>query len=607
MALFSGLTGTNAQVAAELCRRGVPVFPCRLDKRPMTQNGFKDATTDLAQVERWWRTSPFALPGVPTGAASGFDALDLDTKHGDTVEDLIAELELDHGRLSTLRIRTPSEGVHLYFAHDDRVRTRANAWRKGIDWRGEGGYVIAPGARLTDGRGYRVEVDGEPAPWPATLVDLIARHQSATAHLSLVQGGLSELPYQKTLGEMVAGTFSEGEWHENMVRIVWKWVEFGLPLDVIEASAPLFTRQGYSNAETLRDVRKAAQGAFLKQQKDPRGAVTLPALDPQAVRALSLSELQSRDPPDWQIGGLMSVGSFACLFGDSDTYKSFIATSMGLSIAYGQPWMAKPVKQGAVVYVLGEGQAAFALRVQAWREHHGLMGEDAPFFSVLCPVALSDPKEVSVLVDAIKATGAKPDLIIIDTLARNFGGGDPDKTQDMTKFVGGCGLVQREFGASMMVIHHSGKDTSKGARNSSVLRGAVDVEMKTERAGQSVTLENTKQKDAERFEPLALEPLKQTATDPRTGEEFTSLVMTLAAGLGQIRKEESLGPEEKHILAVLADRGTLTGKEVADSVQRDAHNTRARLRKLVREGYVKTDGGSRPLYWKADQYQGDAE
>ena len=601
MALFSGLPASNAAAAAELASRGVPVFPCRANKAPLTANGFKDATTDAAQVADWWLRNPAALIGMPTGAASGVDALDLDTKHGDTVEDLLAELEADHGRLSTLRVRTPSTGAHLYFRHDGRIASGASKFRRGIDWRGEGGYVIAPGTRLPDGRSYYVDVDADIQPWPETLAALIAGSQGRHRFES-IRGGLADLPYQASTAELVEGTFTSGQWHEAMIRIVWNFVARGYSLDEISGMAPLFQRAGWSYAETLREVRKAAQGAFGKQQRDPRGAAQ--AIDPQSIKALSLSELQSRDPPDWQIGGTLSVGSFACLFGDSDTFKSFIAVSMGLSVAYGLPWMGKPVKQGPVVYVLGEGQAAFALRVQAWREYYGLADQDAPFYSILCPVAFSDPAEVGVLVQAIKATGASPGLIIVDTLARNFGLGDPDKTQDMTKFVGGCGVVQREFSSSLMVIHHSGKDTTKGARNSSVLRGAVDVEMKTERVGQAVTLENTKQKDAERFEAVPLEPIKHTGMDARTGEEFTSLVVTLASGLGlQSKRPTKFGPEETHIIEVLKHSGSLTGGEVAERVQKDADNTRARLRKLVASGLVKTDGGRRPVYWWHEQYE----
>jgi|SRR5690606_19100403 len=73
----------SAAVAArELAVAGVPVFPAIPGgKRPLTEHGFHDATTDVARVESWWRDSPAANIGVATGAASGVVVVDVDV-HG---------------------------------------------------------------------------------------------------------------------------------------------------------------------------------------------------------------------------------------------------------------------------------------------------------------------------------------------------------------------------------------------------------------------------------------------------------------------------------------------------------------------------------------------
>ena len=62
----------------------LPVFPCQpKGKKPLTANGFKDATTDLQQIRIWWSKTPQANIGIPTGRRSGFDALDIDYRHGE--------------------------------------------------------------------------------------------------------------------------------------------------------------------------------------------------------------------------------------------------------------------------------------------------------------------------------------------------------------------------------------------------------------------------------------------------------------------------------------------------------------------------------------------
>src|SRR5690242_6844715 len=74
--------------------RGWPIFPCRADdKHPLTEHGFKDATTDPAIVVRWFQQRPGALIGVPTGTPSGTVVLDVDIKRPneyglDTLADL---------------------------------------------------------------------------------------------------------------------------------------------------------------------------------------------------------------------------------------------------------------------------------------------------------------------------------------------------------------------------------------------------------------------------------------------------------------------------------------------------------------------------------------
>lgn len=87
-----------AQAASWYARNGIPVFPLNgiaagicscgtnacgnAGKHPRTAHGFKDATTDQNQIDRWWRQWPGANIGVPTGAATGYLVLDVDPRNG---------------------------------------------------------------------------------------------------------------------------------------------------------------------------------------------------------------------------------------------------------------------------------------------------------------------------------------------------------------------------------------------------------------------------------------------------------------------------------------------------------------------------------------------
>jgi hypothetical protein len=136
--------------ALELATRGIPVFPCR-GKRPLTDRGFKDATTN-ADLIRWsWKRWPTANIGVPTGDAT-FHCLDIDEPGGgDTVRALVGE----RGRPRRgPTVHTPSDGWHVYFAAPARKVGNRARFAPGLDWRGNGGYVIVPPSVGPNGNPY---------------------------------------------------------------------------------------------------------------------------------------------------------------------------------------------------------------------------------------------------------------------------------------------------------------------------------------------------------------------------------------------------------------------------------------------------------------------
>src|SRR5262245_24638341 len=123
----------------------LPVFPCSLDKRPLIANGFR-AAKRIEPPEFW------PLVGVPTGAVSGFDVLDIDP-------DGLSWLSANP--LETRRHKTP-RGWHLLFRHADGLRCSAGRIAKGIDVRGDGGFVVWwPRQGL--------EVVGEMGGWPEEI------------------------------------------------------------------------------------------------------------------------------------------------------------------------------------------------------------------------------------------------------------------------------------------------------------------------------------------------------------------------------------------------------------------------------------------------------
>ncbi len=140
--------------AIHYARSGIAVFPLKpADKVPATRNGFKDATTDAAQVERWWTDMPQANIGAPTGHR--FDVIDVDGFEG-----IVSMLEkypsLNNIGIPLLgRATTPRGGGHHLFVPPMPGRRNGAKLLPGVDCRALGGYVVLPPSRGANGRLYR--------------------------------------------------------------------------------------------------------------------------------------------------------------------------------------------------------------------------------------------------------------------------------------------------------------------------------------------------------------------------------------------------------------------------------------------------------------------
>ncbi len=168
------------RAAALQCVRQTPmtVFPVSpYSKHPLVKcgRGFCHASNDEAQVARWWTWFPKAMVGLPTGEGNGKLVLDVDVHSNDAngKESLAALKSKGFALPSTFTVETASGGLHYYFRYPAGVDIRNSAGKigPGLDVRGNGGFVVAPGSRRFDGRKYRVVNSVSPADAPQWLVD----------------------------------------------------------------------------------------------------------------------------------------------------------------------------------------------------------------------------------------------------------------------------------------------------------------------------------------------------------------------------------------------------------------------------------------------------
>jgi hypothetical protein len=156
---------TILEAALHYAQRGLPVFPVNpLNKRPFITGGFKVASADEQLIRDWWQQWPKAMIGMPTGTVSKLWVLDADVDPGKRLDGIatLAKLAAKHGSLpATLTSLTPRGGKHFLFTWNGvDIRNSTSQIGRGIDVRGEGGYITLPPSRRADGARYRWEKNG---------------------------------------------------------------------------------------------------------------------------------------------------------------------------------------------------------------------------------------------------------------------------------------------------------------------------------------------------------------------------------------------------------------------------------------------------------------
>lgn len=160
--------------ALDSASRGIPVFPCKADKTPLTRHGFRDATTDDILLRRMFSHPDAGLIGMPTGTLTDTAVLDVDSGKSAAAADWIATYR--HELPTTYTVQTRSGGLHLYYLHHPGLRSSVAKVAPGIDVRGIGGYVIIPPSP-----GYTVVNDTPAVPWPQWLTPAPPAAVPATA------------------------------------------------------------------------------------------------------------------------------------------------------------------------------------------------------------------------------------------------------------------------------------------------------------------------------------------------------------------------------------------------------------------------------------------
>lgn len=311
--------------------------------------------------------------------------------------------------------------------------------------------------------------------------------------------------------------------------------------------------------------------------------------------------------PDYVLDGVIERGAMSLLFGDPASGKSLLALDWSCCIASGRSWLGRTVQQGTVIYIAGEGRGGIGRRGKAWSLRNDAPMEDLPVYVTKYGANFLDPEDVAEMKEEIRRAPPPVAIIVVDTLARATPGMNEDRANEVGAFVEVCDDLRDEFGAAVLVLHHSPHRDKSRAKGSVALKGAVDVELALKRTSREdiVKLVCTKLKDGE---PLSDVFLRFQSVDLPTpaGERMTSAVLVqcdlTTERDGKARKSRQT-PNDRLFAAALG-----TEPSPADTVRKrfiEAHGGemdnaaqnfgRARKRALRRGWFVEGPTGLTPI------------
>ena len=230
-----------------------------------------------------------------------------------------------------------------------------------------------------------------------------------------------------------------------------------------------------------------------------------------------LGDLAFKDP-EWLIEDILPAHSLSAIIGESWSGKTFVALDMGLSIAAGLPYHNLQIKHGAVAYIAGEGARGLKARATAWSQSKSISLQSVPFIVSKQGFNFRDPKSIQAIKHDLSQV-ENLSLIFVDTLNRNFGGGNENGPEHMGEFISACDDLMQRFNCALSVVHHMGKDKN-GSRGHTSFYAALDTEITVRKKGKhDIEISCTKQKDAPEFETLQF--LKVSTADSIVLEQVT--------------------------------------------------------------------------------------
>jgi len=306
------------------------------------------------------------------------------------------------------------------------------------------------------------------------------------------------------------------------------------------------------------------------------------------------------------VEGTLRDNEMSVIYGKPNCGKTFFMVDLSLHIALGREWNGREIEQGLVVYVSMEGASGIKNRIIAFKQFYKVK-DHIPM--VVIPKAFSmmnagDAANFLKTLYLIEEQHGRVRMIVIDTLARAMAGGDENSTKDMSVFVANCDAIREHTQAHMAVIHHSGKDDTRGARGSTALLGGIDTEIELTRDKDSkiVTVKVTKQREMEASDDLFYQ-LETVPLGPDRREKMVTSCVVLPVNSDNIEKKKKVFKVTARQQTVLnaihntmakyaKERHVLSDMPITSCITREELNSELRVKGFY-EGTTRNTQGTR--------------
>lgn len=398
---------------------------------------------------------------------------------------------------------------------------------------------------------------------------------------------------------------AQRSYHDPLLKISAQWRSSGMneatAIDHLRALGEVIRPANDNRVELER--HSARFGPELDRMVQGAGRFApetqLPAKLIYTVREL----METAQDQEWIVDDLVPEASMGMIFGASGTFKSFLAIDLAMHVIGNRPWAGLETSGGPVLYVAAEGAGVLHRRVQAWCAVHRI---DLPDDLFIChrQLNLSDDDEVDQLAAAISTLAEAPRLIVIDTMAQSFDG-DENSSRDISAFLRTLKTkIQAPFGATVIVIHHTGHAEKSRPRGSSALEANLDFMMSASRpeGALSARLTVQKQRDGEIAAPLEFELEKVDLGRSKKGKLLTSLVARHVPNMKDDAIAELTAEDWRQVQKVIEDgkwrQDPQTGEAwaglaIAEALEIDP-KAKGQLKELLsmglRDGYLAIEG-----------------